>query len=196
MPRAIRARCMRFMMAAALAEFAQDRLGLGLDEPLRMADLPGDAEDFLEERCSRPTFSVWNSSCGRLASGQDRRCRIFPHQWTSCRSSWVLCVPPRSGPLRTVNVEIASGPALVMRSRPVPHPLLDVVAGDHEVLPIVTNTAHDQTGHADARCSSDRPPPSLRVPRSFSIWSGTRSRVNDRRSEISGASSGETMNRK
>lgn len=45
-----------------------------------------------------------------------------------------------------MNVEIGARPQLLGDeiARPVPHPLLDVVAGDHEVLPIVANTAHDQ----------------------------------------------------
>ena len=129
---------------AALAELAQDALRLGPDEPLRMADLSRDTENF-----QRPQpADLQRVELVRLAVGARREiddaglAGVADKLAVELRPAFGLDLAFES----TADIEIGARSQLLgdELARPVAHALLDVVARDHEVLAIVPHAAHDQ----------------------------------------------------
>ena len=128
---------------ATLAEGAQGRLGFVIDDPLAGPDLIGEAKRF--------EFSQATDLLNR------ERVRLMLGVWGKIDDAGVLTVadelPIKLGPALgpdlpfeiTANVEIGPRPEFLRHeiACAVPHPLPDVIAGDHEILAVIGTAAQD-----------------------------------------------------
>src|SRR5690606_15609383 len=128
---------------AALAQFPQNRFGSIPDIPLTRAQLVGEAQYF---QLAEPTEFQRMKLVGlavRARGKIDDAGSAGVAKKLPIELGPTLC---RDLPLEAAaDIEIGSWPQLQgdQISRPVPHPLLDIVARDHEVLAVIANSTDD-----------------------------------------------------
>ncbi len=129
---------------AALSQLAQRCLGITADRPLPRADLVGEAERF--QLPEPPDFE--GLVFVGLTVGMRREVDGAGIAGIADKLSVEL------GPALGIDLPFEGVPDVVIGARPqfhgdeiarpVAHPLLDVVARDHEVVPVVADPTHDQ----------------------------------------------------